>query len=261
MTGEDLFLTMQRQVIAVLAHRHLSDEPGTRQALLDGLRWLGGSHQMAFALWTSIGAADVFTHEERCGNVVELFTDLFADRFTDHLALGTLPLFWGQFVAVLFTTQGRWKLTPTGRRDLLRRGCWFSRNRLRQRGKQVFQLGEQGIGLGIELLATRAVQTTQQLVELLLQIDIGALFAIQRVEEFDNHLLENSRVIRQRRDIRSDENILAHALYYAREQEKFHRDGQNLTNSGDGVTLPCHLTWLRPPGESLVDSEATASRC
>jgi hypothetical protein len=210
---------------------------------------------MALTLRTCIRAADMFMHEERCRNVVELFADLFADGFAGNLAFRALSLLFSQFVAVLFTTQGRRKLTPTGRGDLLRRGCWFSRNRLRQGGKQVFQFGEQGVGLGIEFLATRAVQTTQQLFELLLQTDVRTLFLLQGLLEFLDHRLEKRDIIRQRRGIRSM-NILAHALYYASEQEKFHRDDQNLTNSGDAVTLTCHLTWPRQPGEPLADNVA-----
>ena len=60
--------------------------------------------------------------------------------------------------------------------------------------------------------ATRTVQTTQQLFELLLQTDVRTLFLLQGLLEFQNDLMAEGNIIRQQWDIRSV-NILAHALY------------------------------------------------
>jgi len=103
MSGKDLFLAIQWQMVSVFAHDHVSDEAGGGQALVNRLGWLGGSDHMAAALGAGILAADVLMHEETGRDVIELFGDLFAEGFTRAVTLGALPLVFGQFVTMLFT--------------------------------------------------------------------------------------------------------------------------------------------------------------
>ena len=169
---------------------------------------------MAFALGAGILAANMLMHEEVGRNVIELLRDLFAERFAGDFTLRALPLVFGQFVAMLLTAEGRGKLA-SARRGLLgenwrgfRDGPLCCRSGLIQ---QRLQFREQSIGLRIELLAARAIQATQQLFELLLQTGDSALAALLSLLQFQDHCLEQRYIFGQRREIRSETNILAHA--------------------------------------------------
>ena len=105
MPGKDLFLTIQRQMITVFAHGDMRDEAGGRQALVNRLGWLGSGDHMGATLGAGILATDVFMHKQGSRNVVELFGDLFTEGFAGDVALGALPLVFGQFIAMRFTSQ------------------------------------------------------------------------------------------------------------------------------------------------------------
>jgi hypothetical protein len=155
----------------------------------------------------------MFMDEERSGDVIELFGDLFAERFTRDFARRALPLGFRQFIAMLFTSKGgRKRTTPGG--SSLRGGRNFWHRLCRGWSgllQECLQFREQGISLGIELLAPWAIETSQELFQLLLQPGIGALFLMQRVEQFPNHQMTQRNVIRQQERNRRNVNVRAHA--------------------------------------------------
>ncbi len=54
----------------------------------------------------------------QCERLPSLSHQEVGQQSESDLAFGTSPLLLGKFIAMLLTTQGRRKLTPTGRRDL-----------------------------------------------------------------------------------------------------------------------------------------------
>jgi len=104
--AEDALQAMQRQVIGVLADDNLGQEAGAGQALDngqalgDGLLGLAGDDDMVMTLGASVFRADMLVHEERRGDVIELFAGLFAEMDAGHLAVGASALSLGQVIEV-----------------------------------------------------------------------------------------------------------------------------------------------------------------
>ena len=81
--AEDAFLAIERQMILILGHQHLSQQPGGGNALVNHVGGHRGLDQ-GFAILADPLAADVALDAEGAGGVVELLGDVLADAF--HLA-------------------------------------------------------------------------------------------------------------------------------------------------------------------------------
>jgi len=77
-TREDVFLPVQRQVIEVLRHQHLRQQPGRGQPLVDDVRRNGRLDQR-LAFGTHPLAANVALDGEHPGRVVQLLGHVLAD--------------------------------------------------------------------------------------------------------------------------------------------------------------------------------------
>jgi hypothetical protein len=88
-------------VVVVLGHRHLGQQSGRWDALVDHLRGHGGRSNR-LAARAGVFAADVAQHEELGRYAVQLLADLFADAL-EGLPAGAVGL--GDLVAVLDTGQ------------------------------------------------------------------------------------------------------------------------------------------------------------
>ena len=102
-TLEDMFETIERQVVAELAGDHISKQARTSQPLVDRLRRLRGLLDLqldrrGFAAFAGVGVADVPQHLERRGQVFELFPDFLADPMSHLAAAGARLLGVGQVV-------------------------------------------------------------------------------------------------------------------------------------------------------------------
>ena len=81
MPSKDLLLTVQRQVIAVLAHNNVCEQPCSGTSALNNLgfrREFAGNHSV-FAARAGALDADVFSHEKASRCIFQLFRDFFAD--------------------------------------------------------------------------------------------------------------------------------------------------------------------------------------
>ena len=67
-------MTVQRQMIRVLGYDDLCKQAGAGGALFNGLRWLGGGLHRAVA---SVFLADIFDHDQLCGNEFIALAGLF----------------------------------------------------------------------------------------------------------------------------------------------------------------------------------------
>jgi len=123
-------------MVEVLIGNDLSQESGTGQSLVDGLRRLGSLTDLALAARTGILHLLVFDDEYLRRLVVVLFAGLDADLPSLVAALGTTPLRFGQFVTSLFATQllrwlpsAMWLAFATSAAGLAGWGSFWSRRR------------------------------------------------------------------------------------------------------------------------------------
>jgi hypothetical protein len=109
-TLEDGFLAVQRQVIQVLGHQHLGQQPGGGQALVDDVRCDRRLNQLLAA-----GAGPLAAHMPLDGEHARLVIQLLGHVFADALhrsataAGGALGL-----VAELAARQARWQRLALG---------------------------------------------------------------------------------------------------------------------------------------------------
>ena len=101
----DVFLPVQRRVIAVLGQHRLREQARTGQAFLDRLRRLRRERHVLFAMPAGVLHAHVLDHLVRRGNVFELLARLAADLRPLLAAAGTRALFRREFIALLFARQ------------------------------------------------------------------------------------------------------------------------------------------------------------
>lgn len=87
-TAKDLLLPVQRQMIGVFGHHDMSQQAGSRDALVDHLGRYRCLDQR-LALVADPLATDVSFHREGARRVVELFADVLADPL-ELAAAGTL---------------------------------------------------------------------------------------------------------------------------------------------------------------------------
>src|SRR5262249_32295117 len=163
---------------------------------------------MVMTLGAGVLETYVLPDEQTRRLVIELLADLLAELPTYFAAAGTDALSFrqrmldawsrqvgGQPLAAVPGTLGlgrRAVLVVVGRRGRRRRGSIII-------GAGGCQLREQPGLVGIEAFGLGPVQPTQQLIETLLQPFALVLRLLQSVEQFQNHLLERSRIIRQGR--------------------------------------------------------------
>ena len=126
---EYLFLPVQRLMVGPFRHDHLRQQTGSRRALLDRLRRLGGGPHRAFA---GVLQANILDHLHRRGDVFVAFAGLFRNQ-PQVLAAAVAVLFrFRQVVNEAFALQmPRQGLTPA----TLRR-----RVRLRRRSRIPIQI-------------------------------------------------------------------------------------------------------------------------
>ena len=137
--GQPALGAIQRQVVEVLIGNDLSQESGTGQALVDGLRRLGSLAHLALAARTGILHLLVFDDEHLSRLVVVLFAGLDADLASLLAAFGAGSFRLGQLVTPLFATQMRGRLPSAVRLALAASARWvvrpwwraWSRRRLR----------------------------------------------------------------------------------------------------------------------------------
>ena len=148
-TFEDRLLPIQRQVIQVLGHQHLGQQPGGWNALVDDVRCDRRLHQLLAAVADPF-ATDVALDGEHARLVIELLGHVLADAFHDLAAAagGVLGL-----VADLAARQVRGQHLPL-RCLLVRQRCLAGLDRF-DLGGQCRQVGvqrllEQALLLGVE---------------------------------------------------------------------------------------------------------------
>jgi hypothetical protein len=176
-----VFLAVQRQVILVLGHQHLRQQPGGGDALVDDVRWHGGLHQ-GLALRANPLAADVALDREDAGRVVQLLGHVFADALelaatTAGGVLGLVAMLGARQIARQHGTLGLLLVACV----LARRALFDLQGQRRQVGvdglfDEALLLGVEGLGLGRELQPLEHRHLVGELVDGgLLEGDLGAL--------------------------------------------------------------------------------------
>lgn len=89
-TAKDLLLPVQRQMIGVFGHHDMSQQAGSRDALVDHLGWYRRLDQ-CFALATGPLATHMLFDGEHARRVIQLFADVFADAL-QQAAAGALSV-------------------------------------------------------------------------------------------------------------------------------------------------------------------------
>mmetsp|Transcript_39082 Transcript_39082/g.91536 ORF Transcript_39082/g.91536 Transcript_39082/m.91536 type:complete len:338 (+) Transcript_39082:3007-4020(+) len=188
----DLGLPVQRQMIVVLGHGHLREQPRRGDALVDHLpRHRCGLDRLATG--AGVLAADMTQHEELRGNAIQLLADLFADAF-ERLSAGAVRLL--DLVVTVDARQARGQ----GLANRLALG-WRCRGLARLLSRDVLEQGigqdgveQHGLRAGAQALAGRAEAPALQACDFevqrrvpgLLELQIG-LHALEPLEHFARH--------------------------------------------------------------------------
>ena len=206
LAGEPAFLAIERDMVGILFGDHMSEQSRPGQALLDRLGGLAGRDDLALAVRAGVRAAHVLDHEQGRRLVVELLAALRADLDSALATLRAAALGFGQLVdprhAPEILGQGP---AAVGAR-LLRWGrarLGLGRDRVGRfrglRGHRLEGVGnEQGL-IGVEAFGAGAVEPPQEEVEAVLQLLVLASRVAERVEQFEDHLLEDGGIVGQRR--------------------------------------------------------------
>src|SRR5512135_716766 len=201
MAGEDVLLTVERQVIAILARDRLGQEPRPRQPLVDRLGRLVREGDVLLARATGVAKSRVLDHEERGRDVLQLLADLFADLDAHVAAVGTGQFLGGQLVFDPLPGQMFGEPLPSPAPPVPPR---FRDLRLRRLldgrlGDAIRGVGEQAELGGIDALPPGTVLAAEQLLDLVLQLLDPPLRLPDRVRLLADDLVAESQVVGKRR--------------------------------------------------------------
>ena len=197
MAAEDPFLTVQRQMVGILADGHLGHEPRPRKALLDGLGKPPGDDDVPLAALASVLGPDVLQDDQTGRDILELLANFFADLDPHGAAVGAGKILGGDVVKNRPTWQVRWQrlaAVPTLFGWAGRSRSW--RRVARRRGFRCRVLpgsqdlaGEEQELSGVELLSLAAITLAQELFELVLEFLVEVSLLGERVQQFANELM------------------------------------------------------------------------
>jgi hypothetical protein len=198
-------------VILILIDDDLGQESRPGQATLERRRRLGRDRHLALAALTGVLDTLVLEDEDLGRLVVVLAGALDTDFLALAAAGGAQLLGRCQFVTTLLVAQRAGRPTPAMRlvglatlARLLVTG-W----RWRRRRDFLLERSEQQRLLRIDRVGTRTIPASQQGVEPLLQRLLVAAAGTQGAEQFGDHLLEDGRVIGQRRGVDARRHCVA----------------------------------------------------
>ena len=202
-TAIDPFLTMQRDMIGVLADQDVTEQPRAGPTFIDGTIRQVGDHHPVLAVFACILGTNVLADHKRSRHIVQLFADLFADPGLGSTAAGASQLGLGhrmldrlsrqmgrQGDATVATRRGR--LGPLGG-SLGRRGG-FCRRRLR--GDRVQQIKQDRM-VGRIFLRTPAERVTLEPGQLLLQIHQMYVLGVDVGQQTQHHLTQRRDIVGQ----------------------------------------------------------------
>jgi hypothetical protein len=123
MTLKDSFQTVQRQMIAILAHDHLRQQTWPRQSLLNGLGRLVGNDHMGRAALAYVLGPYVLDHEQRGRDIIKLLTDFFTESLSSLSTVRTTQFLGRHRMLNPATWQifGKWSATSV----LVAMPLWF----------------------------------------------------------------------------------------------------------------------------------------
>ena len=205
MAFEDAFLAIEWQVIGILVGNHVSHQPWPGEPLLDRLGKPLGDHDVGGAVGTGVFRADVLEHDQRRGDVFELFADFGADALPHSAAVGARELFGEDVMHHRLAGQARGQGLPA---VTLLLGLGRTRRRRRfgdhlglRRGlglgfglRQDF-LGEEPELSGVDALALAAVALTEEFFELMLELGVEMKLLGERVQQLADELMGRLDVV------------------------------------------------------------------
>jgi hypothetical protein len=188
-------------VIGILVSNHVSHQPGSGEPLLDRLGKPLGDHDVGCAVGAGVFRPDVLDHDQRRGDIFELFADFGANALPQGAAVGARELFGGDVVNFRLAGQARgerlaavaillglgrtWRGRGLGDRVELRCGL----------GLRQDLLGEEQELSGIDALALPAVALSEELFELMLEFGVEMNLLGERLQQLADELMGRLEVV------------------------------------------------------------------
>jgi hypothetical protein len=186
-------------VIGILAGDHVSHQPRARESFLDRIGKPLGDHDIGFAVGTGVFRPHVLDHDQRRGDIFELFADFLADAMPHAAAVGAREFVGGDVMHDPLAGQApRQRLAAVA---VLRRRT----RRGRRLGGQIGS--RRGLGLcqdlpseeqelsGVDPLALRAVPLVEELFELVLELLVEMNLLTERREQFADEPMGGFQVV------------------------------------------------------------------
>jgi hypothetical protein len=177
-------------MIGLLAHGHVSEKPRAGQPFFDRLGQSLCDHDVGLARLAGELGPDVLEHDQRGGNIFELFAEFLADALAKHAAIGASSLLRRDVVddplASQAGRQGLSAVTLDGRlggRGRRRFGSRFGLGRDLGRAGLEELAGEEQELIGVELLGLLAIEPLEEKFELVLEFLVEVGLLVQALEQ------------------------------------------------------------------------------